>query len=125
MDYDRILKKIGGFGWWQKKTFLLVCLPAFISGMVVLTTSFSVKMPTEFVCYDACEKFTETANVEAFLSERIKKAKQGGDKVRKSEFCHKLKFKKVDGSCTLDKNLEEEGCILNFVLPILLKLQFL
>ena len=51
MNYDEILLKIGEFGWWQKKAILvLLMIPAFTGGMLVMTTAFTAKIPEQFNC---------------------------------------------------------------------------
>ena len=54
IKYDDILLKIGEFGRWQKKGLLLLFIPAFVGGMVVLTTAFTAKVPKKFVCHAEC-----------------------------------------------------------------------
>ena len=71
MDYDKILLKLGEFGWWQKKKFFWLCIPAFVGGMIVLTTAFTAKIPKEFVCFDAeCDTFEPTNLIDGFLKEK-------------------------------------------------------
>jgi len=55
VKYDDILLKIGEFGKWQKKGLLLLFIPAFVGGMVVLTTAFTAKVPKKFVCHADCD----------------------------------------------------------------------
>jgi len=54
MKYDDILLKIGEFGRWQRQGLLLLFIPAFVGGMVVLTTAFTAKVPKSFVCHAEC-----------------------------------------------------------------------
>lgn len=50
MDYDKILEQIGEFGPWQKTNSILLWIPALISGMNVIVSSFSVLPPVAFRC---------------------------------------------------------------------------
>merc|ERR1712179_818051 len=45
VDVDAILEKIGGFGIWQKTTFLLLCCTAIVSGVSVVTYIFTAYIP--------------------------------------------------------------------------------
>ena len=44
LECDEILKQLGGFGNWQWLNFSLLCLPVIMSGLVLLTYSFTGKM---------------------------------------------------------------------------------
>ena len=44
VEFDEILKKLGGFGRWQWFNFSLLSLPVFIAGLVLLTYSFTGKI---------------------------------------------------------------------------------
>ena len=43
LECDEILKQLGGFGSWQWLNFALLCLPVIMSGLVLLTYSFTGK----------------------------------------------------------------------------------
>merc|ERR1719481_2463831 len=76
LNYDEILLKIGEFGKWQRKGLLLLFIPAFVGGMVVLTTAFTAKVPKKFVCYEECDKYLPSRsnfedNIDNILSDRV------------------------------------------------------
>ena len=48
LECDEILKKLGGFGRWQWLNFALLSLPVVVSGLVLLTYSFTGKMKRFF-----------------------------------------------------------------------------
>ncbi len=45
MDYDHLLKEIGGFGRWQRRVFALVCLVAAANGLITLSQAFTLFSP--------------------------------------------------------------------------------
>ena len=58
MDYDnddKLMLKIVEFGWLQKRALLFLFVPAFVGGLVVMTTAFTTKIPEEFSCNIKCD----------------------------------------------------------------------
>jgi len=76
LNYDEILLKIGEFGKWQRRGLLLLFIPAFVGGMVVLTTAFTAKVPKKFVCHEECDEYLPSRsnfedNIDNILSDRV------------------------------------------------------
>ena len=109
MNYDKVLLKIGEFGWWQKKAFLLLMVPEFFGGMVVLTTAFTAKFPIKFVCHDKCDDPQASVDVDQILLDR-----EARNITDDTNYCIMLPFKKFENnSCGMDDNQdpkEEINC---------------
>ena len=110
MDYDKILEKIGEFGRWQKKSFLLLSIPAFVGGMVVLTTAFTVQMPKEFICYDACENYDASVKFRSILDTKVIAVEEDNE-IDKSVFCDKVPFERnSNDSCAINYAKSDGVC---------------
>ena len=110
MDYDKILEKIGEFGRWQKKSFLLLSIPAFVGGMVVLTTAFTVQMPKEFICYDACENYDTSVKFRSILDTKVLAVEEDNE-IDKSVFCDKVPFERnSNDSCAINYAKSDGVC---------------
>ncbi|XP_050390995.2 organic cation transporter protein [Patella vulgata] len=46
MMYDDLLKKIGEFGWYQKRIFAVTCMQPFTSGLLLLISIFTMATPS-------------------------------------------------------------------------------
>ena len=100
MNYDKVLLKIGEFGWWQKKAFLLLMVPAFVGGMVVLTTAFTAKVPAKFVCHVKCEELPTSVDVDQILLDR-----EASNITDDTNYCIILPVKKFENnSCGMEYN---------------------
>ena len=44
LEIDEVLRQLGRFGYWQWLNFLLLSLPAMVSGFILLTYSFTGKI---------------------------------------------------------------------------------
>ena len=55
IDYDEVLKEIGGFGKYQKTFYFLLCLPAMFTATITLSNTFTTAEPKTRCDIPSCD----------------------------------------------------------------------
>lgn len=112
MDYDSVLDEIGGFGKFQIKILMLVCLPVLYGTANSLSYIFTTRKPL-YRCFVAqCEQFEDTTYTQDWLRYVIPSSVSNGKFV--AEGCYQYNF---IGNVTYLNGTTDNTCLGDFFGP--------